>query len=73
MKQLPVILYRIFVYGVGGLAMLYLIAPIVIALVMSFTAGQTLQFPPQGLSLRWYAALLDPVRRQRNISPRSTR
>src|SRR5262245_54525378 len=54
------LLYRAFVYGVGGLAMLYLIAPIIIALVMSFTAGQTLQFPPQGLSLRWYAALLDP-------------
>lgn len=54
-------LYRAFVYGIGGLAILYLIAPIVIALVMSFTAGQTLQFPPQGLSLRWYAALLDPV------------
>lgn len=54
--------YRAFVYGIGGLAMLYLIAPIVIALIMSFTAGQTLQFPPQGFSLRWYAALLDPVR-----------
>ncbi|WP_261537123.1 ABC transporter permease [Burkholderia multivorans] len=54
-------LYRLFVYGLGGLALVYLTAPIVVALTMSFTAGQTLQFPPQGLSLRWYAALLDPL------------
>lgn len=54
-------LYRVFVYGIGGIALLYLIAPILIALTMSFTAGQTLQFPPQGLSLRWYQALFDPI------------
>jgi putative spermidine/putrescine transport system permease protein len=29
---------------------------------MSFTAGQTLRFPPDGLSLRWYEALADPAR-----------
>lgn len=28
---------------------------------MSFNAGATLAFPPKGLSLRWYAALLDPA------------
>jgi putative spermidine/putrescine transport system permease protein len=54
-------LYRAFVYGGGTLALLFLIAPIIIALMMSFTAGQTLQFPPQGFSLRWYTALFDPV------------
>jgi putative spermidine/putrescine transport system permease protein len=32
-----------------------LLAPIVMVLAMSFTAGPTLQFPPPGLSLRWYA------------------
>ena len=30
--------------------------------MMSFTSGQTLKYPPQGFSLRWYEALLDPVR-----------
>lgn len=53
--------YWIFVWG-GGLAVLaYMIAPILMALVMSFNDGATLAFPPKGLSLRWYVALLDPV------------
>jgi putative spermidine/putrescine transport system permease protein len=60
-ESVSTFLYRIFVYGIGGMALLYLIAPIVIALAMSFTAGQTLQFPPQGFSLRWYQALFDPL------------
>ena len=61
-RTLPVALYGLLVHGIGWLAVAFLIAPIAIALLMSLTAGQTLRFPPQGLSLRWYAALLDPVR-----------
>ena len=61
-RTLPVALYGLLVHGIGWLAVAFLIAPIVIALLMSLTAGQTLRFPPQGLSLRWYAALFDPVR-----------
>ena len=30
------------------------LAPILMVLFISFTAGTTLQFPPPGLSLRWY-------------------
>lgn len=41
--------------GVTLLLVLLLLAPIVMVLVMSFTAATTLQFPPPGLSLRWYA------------------
>ena len=52
--------YRLFVYGLGGLAIAFMIAPVAVGLAMSFTAGQTLKFPPDGLSLRWYRALLDP-------------
>ncbi|MET0429519.1 MAG: ABC transporter permease subunit [Microvirga sp.] len=59
--RLPDLFYGLFVYGFGGLCVLYLIGPIAIALATSFTAGQTLKFPPEGFSLRWYAALLDPV------------
>jgi putative spermidine/putrescine transport system permease protein len=33
---------------------LLLLAPIVTVVVISFTSGTTLQFPPPGLSLRWY-------------------
>jgi putative spermidine/putrescine transport system permease protein len=32
-----------------------LIAPILIAVVMSFTSESSLTFPPRGLSLRWYS------------------
>jgi putative spermidine/putrescine transport system permease protein len=61
-NPVPAILYKAFVFGFGGLCVIYLIAPIVIALTMSFTSGQTLKYPPQGFSFKWYEALLDPVR-----------
>ncbi|WP_235056549.1 ABC transporter permease [Pantoea sp. AS-PWVM4] len=61
-NPVPALLYKVFVYGFGTLCLIYLVAPIVIALMMSFTAGQTLKYPPEGFSLRWYEALLDPVR-----------
>ncbi|MBT9386118.1 ABC transporter permease subunit [Pseudooceanicola sp. CBS1P-1] len=54
--------YRIFVWGGGLLMLAYLVLPICVALLMSFNSGATLAFPPKGLSLRWYAALLDPVK-----------
>ncbi|MFL6798172.1 MAG: ABC transporter permease [Xanthobacteraceae bacterium] len=48
------------VFGaVAAVAMLFLVAPTVIVLLTSFTASPSLKFPPQGLSLRWYLALLD--------------
>lgn len=49
---------------VGALAlvgMLVLIGPVVVALLTSLTASASLKFPPAGLSLRWYQALLDPA------------
>jgi putative spermidine/putrescine transport system permease protein len=45
--------------GLAGLALLLLIAPTLVVLVISFTSGLSLRFPPPGVSLRWYAALLD--------------
>lgn len=53
--------YQVLVFGAGTLALIFMIGPVFIGLLMSFTAGETLRFPPEGLSLRWYAALLDPV------------
>lgn len=41
--------------GVTLVLVLLLLAPIVMVVIMSFTAATTLQFPPPGLSLRWYA------------------
>ena len=40
-------------------AMVFLIAPTVIVLITSLTASESLKFPPPGLSLRWYYALVD--------------
>jgi len=61
MADIRTALYWAFVW-VGGLAVLgYMIGPILLALLMSFNDGATLAFPPKGLSLRWYQALLDPV------------
>lgn len=61
-NPIPPFLYKLFVFGFGGFSLLYLVAPIAIAITMSFTNGQTLKYPPQGFSVRWYEALLDPVR-----------
>ena len=61
-NPLPEWLYKLFVFGFGTLCLMFLIAPIVLALIMSFTGGQTLKFPPEGFSLRWYEALFDPGR-----------
>jgi putative spermidine/putrescine transport system permease protein len=48
------------VFGaLAAIAIVFLVGPTVIMLLTSFTASQSLRFPPDGLSLRWYAALLD--------------
>src|SRR5258705_3137617 len=48
------------VFGaLAAVAILYLVAATLIMLLTSFTASQSLKFPPDGLSLRWYVALLD--------------
>ncbi len=40
----------------------FLLAPIIIVIVMSFNSALYLSFPPQGLSLRWYAKYFsDPI------------
>jgi putative spermidine/putrescine transport system permease protein len=41
------------------LALIFL--PIIVVILMSFTAGTTLQFPPPGFSLQWYADLWHSV------------
>lgn len=45
----------VLIKGITLVLVLLLLAPIVMVVVMSFTAATTLQFPPPGLSLRWYA------------------
>ncbi|MGH7266627.1 MAG: ABC transporter permease [Candidatus Rokuibacteriota bacterium] len=38
----------------AGAVMVFLLAPVVIILIVSFSAADYLTFPPPGLSLRWY-------------------
>jgi putative spermidine/putrescine transport system permease protein len=48
-----------FVFGaLTAIAIVFLVAPSLIVILTSLTASQSLKFPPEGLSLRWYTALL---------------
>ena len=54
------------VFGVlAAIAMVFLIGPTIVVILTSFTPSESLRFPPSGLSLRWYWALLDADQMQR--------
>jgi putative spermidine/putrescine transport system permease protein len=48
-----------------AVAVVFLVGPSLIVILTSLTASQSLRFPPSGLSLRWYVALLDADQMQR--------
>lgn len=50
---------RVVFAALTAIAIVFLVSPSLIVLLTSFTASQSLRFPPAGLSLRWYLALLD--------------
>jgi putative spermidine/putrescine transport system permease protein len=55
----------IFFIVMAGLALLVLLAPVVVTVLAAFNAGNYLQFPPDGFSLRWiYAYLESPLFRE---------
>src|SRR5262245_59201143 len=43
-----------FCWTVLGLVLIFLFAPIVIVIAVSFTPSAVFSFPPEGVSLRWY-------------------
>lgn len=44
--------------GIAGVAvLLFLVIPVLIVVPMSFSPSSSLQFPPQGFSLRWYGTV----------------
>jgi len=53
---------RIALSGVSVLVLIFLCLPITIVVPMSFSSAQSLQFPPPGLSLRWYEAFFGDER-----------
>ena len=54
--------YAIVIGGIAILALLIIVSPVVIALMISFTEGRSLKFPPTGFSFTWYEQLFDPVK-----------
>jgi putative spermidine/putrescine transport system permease protein len=50
---------RIALYSFAYFVAAYLIVPTLVIIPMSFTRSILLQFPPRGLSTRWYAAFFD--------------
>ena len=59
--------FYLVVVVLGAVGVILMVAPVVVGFMMSLTAGDTIQFPPQGFSLRWYQALFDPVQSGRII------
>jgi putative spermidine/putrescine transport system permease protein len=51
-------LYFTVIGALAGITMLLLIAPTAVVLIISFTGGITLKFPPPSWSLRWYVELI---------------
>lgn len=51
--------FRWLTIGLAAAAIVLLVAPTVIVLLTSVTRSPSLRFPPDGFSLRWYAALAD--------------
>jgi putative spermidine/putrescine transport system permease protein len=50
--------FPIFAFGLTFLMVVLLVAPIIIAVSMSFTSSDSLRFPPKGFSLEWYQAVI---------------
>ena len=46
---------RVLVVCIAVSSLVFLFLPVLIVIPMSFSSAQSLQFPPPGLSLRWYA------------------
>ena len=45
---------RLWLYAVCGLVMIFLVAPSLVVVPMSFSASTYLEFPPSEWSFRWY-------------------
>lgn len=49
-------LYDIFLKAASCAILLFILAPIIIVIIVSFTSKEMISFPPEGFSLRWYGA-----------------
>ena len=46
---------RLWLYALATLILIFLLVPTLVVIPMSFSASDSLRFPPPGFSLRWYA------------------
>jgi putative spermidine/putrescine transport system permease protein len=58
-RDLDELSFRAVLGLLAGLTLVLLLAPTIVVLVVSFTDGFSLKFPPPGYSFRWYVALID--------------
>jgi len=65
MPDLDRLSFRFAMIALAGVSAAFLVTPTLIVLLTSFTSSYSLKFPPDGLSLRWYMALLDAGQMQR--------
>lgn len=49
-------------YAYAGLLLVFMLAPLLLIVPMALTSGNALQFPTPGVSLRWFAELVDDER-----------
>jgi putative spermidine/putrescine transport system permease protein len=51
--------FKLTMWGLAGFCFLLLVLPTLVVVIVSFTSGFSLRFPPPGYSLRWYGELLN--------------
>ena len=51
--------FKLTMWGLAGLCFLLLVMPTLVVIIVSFTSGFSLKFPPPGYSFKWYGELLD--------------
>jgi putative spermidine/putrescine transport system permease protein len=50
---------RLALVTLGVATVIFLVAPMLVVIPMSFTGAQILSWPPEGFSLQWYAKMID--------------
>lgn len=54
--------FRVAMLALAAAGLAFAALPVLVIVAMSFSAGTTLDFPPQSLSLRWYQAAFEVLR-----------
>lgn len=71
-RRRPVQWGRVLLIAVNLAICFYLLAPIVVVVMTSFSADQFMQFPPSGWSLRWYETFFSDRRLLQGLSLSAT-